>query len=61
VVAFFRAYGDEGSLDEVLPGLSIRRVTSAMRTREILVFLTADSSYRMDRVAARCTRRSRTK
>jgi hypothetical protein len=52
VVAFFRAYGDEGSLDEILPSLSIRRVTSALRTREVLVFLAAESSYRMDRVAA---------
>jgi len=52
VVAFFRAYGDEGSLDEVLPTLSIRRVTSPLRTKEVLVTLAAESSYRMDRVAA---------
>ena len=52
VVAFFRAYGDEGSLDEILPTLSVRRVQSALRTKEILVFLGAESSYRMDRVAA---------
>jgi len=52
VVAFFRAYGDEGSLDEVLPTLSIRRVTSPLRTKEVLVMLAAESSYRMDRVAA---------
>jgi hypothetical protein len=52
VVAFFRAYGDEGSLDEILPTLSVRRVQSALRTKEMLVFLGAESSYRMDRVAA---------
>jgi hypothetical protein len=52
VVAFFRAYGDEGSLDEVLPTLSIRRVISPLRTKEVLVTLAAESSYRMDRVAA---------
>ena len=52
VVAFFRAYGDEGSLDEVLPTLSIRRVTSPLRTKEVLVTLAAESSYRMDRIAA---------
>jgi hypothetical protein len=52
VVAFFRAYGDEGSLDEVLPTLSIRRVISPLRTKEVLVILAAESSYRMDRVAA---------
>jgi hypothetical protein len=52
VVAFFRAYGDEGSLDEVLPSLSIRRVVSPLRTKEVLVLLAAESSYRMDRLAA---------
>ena len=52
VVAFFRAYGDEGSLDEVLPTLTIRRVISPLRTKEVLVTLAAESSYRMDRVAA---------
>jgi hypothetical protein len=52
VVAFFRAYGDEGALDEVLPTLAIRRVVSPLRTKEVLVTLAAESSYRMDRVAA---------
>lgn len=52
VVAFFRAYGDEGSLDEILPSLAIQRVVSALKTREIVVLLAAESSYRMDRVAA---------
>ncbi len=52
VVAFFRAYGDEGSLDELLPSLSIQRVVSALKTREIVITLAAESSYRMDRVAA---------
>ncbi len=52
VVAFFRAYGDEGSLDELLPSLTIQRVVSALKTRELVVTLAAESSYRMDRVAA---------
>ncbi|UJR84315.1 hypothetical protein [Sandaracinus amylolyticus] len=52
VVAFFRAYGDDGSIDEILPSLSIRRVITPLRTRELLVMLAAESSYRMDRVAA---------
>ncbi|MDQ3037377.1 MAG: hypothetical protein M3Y87_33590 [Myxococcota bacterium] len=52
VVAFFRAYGDDGSLDDILPSLSIRRVITPLRTRELLVLLGAESSYRMDRVAA---------
>lgn len=50
-VAFFRAYAEEGSLDELLPTLTIERVISALKTREILVSMGAESSYRMDRVA----------
>ena len=52
VVAFFRAYGDDGSLDEILPTLTVQRVISPLKTREIIVTLAAESSYRMDRVAA---------
>ncbi len=51
LVAFLRAYGDEGSLDEILPSLEIRRVVTSLRTREILLFVQAESSYRMDRIA----------
>lgn len=50
-VAFFRAYAEEGSLDELLPTLTIERVISALKTREVLVTMGAESSYRMDRVA----------
>lgn len=50
-VAFLRAYGEEGSLDELVPGLAIRRVITPLRTREILLSVIAESSYRMDRVA----------
>lgn len=52
VVAFFRAYGEDGALDEIVPSLSIRRAVTPLRTRELLVLLGAESSYRMDRVAA---------
>lgn len=52
VVSFFRAYADEGSLDEILPALAIQQVVSALRTREVIVTIAAESSYRMDRVAA---------
>jgi hypothetical protein len=52
LVAFLRAYGDEGSLDELLPTLSIRRVVTPLKTREILLFCAAESSYRMDRIAS---------
>ncbi len=52
VIAFFRAYGDGGSLDELIPSLSIQRVVSPLKTREILITIAAESSYRMDRVAS---------
>jgi hypothetical protein len=52
LVAFLRAYGEEGSLDEILPSLSIRRVVTPLKTREILLLLASESSYRMDRVAS---------
>ncbi len=50
-VAFFRALGDGGTLAELIPSLAIRRVVTPLRTREIVVSLAAESSYRMDRVA----------
>jgi hypothetical protein len=52
LVAFLRAYGEEGSLDEILPSLSLRRVVTPLKTREILLLVAAESSYRMDRVAS---------
>lgn len=52
LVAFLRAYGEEGSLDELLPTLSLRRVITPLKTREILLLCGAESSYRMDRVAS---------
>lgn len=52
LVAFLRAYGEEGSLDELLPSLSLRRVVTPLRTREILLTCAAESSYRMDRIAS---------
>lgn len=51
LVAFLRAYGDEGSLDEILASLELRRVVTPLRTREILLSVQAESSYRMDRIA----------
>ena len=51
LVAFFRAYGDEGSLDELLPTLTIRRLITPLRTREVMLSVLAESSYRMDRIA----------
>ena len=52
LVAFLRAYGEEGSIDELLPTLKIRRVVTPLRTREILLICGAESSYRMDRIAS---------
>lgn len=52
LVAFLRAYGEEGSLDELLPSMTIRRVVTPLKTREILLMCAAESSYRMDRLAS---------
>ncbi|MGE0785029.1 MAG: hypothetical protein AB7S26_05020 [Sandaracinaceae bacterium] len=52
LVSFLRAYGEEGSLDELLPSLTIRRVVTPLKTREVLLGCSAESSYRMDRIAA---------
>ena len=52
LVAFLRAYGEEGSLDELLPSLDLRRVVTPLKTREILLSCAAESSYRMDRIAS---------
>jgi hypothetical protein len=52
LVAFLRAYGEEGSLDELLPTLVIRRVVTPLQTREVLLTVGAESSYRMDRIAS---------
>jgi len=51
LVAFLRAYGDEGSIDELIPSLEIRRLVTSLKTREILLTVQAESSYRMDRIA----------
>lgn len=51
LVAFLRAYGDEGSLDELIPSMEIRRLITPLRTREIMLSVQAESSYRMDRIA----------
>lgn len=52
LVAFFRAYGEDASLDELLHGLSVYQVLTPLRTRETVVQLNAESSYRMDRVSS---------
>lgn len=52
LVAFLRAYGEEGSLDELLPTLRLRRVVTPLKTREVLLTCGAESSYRMDRIAS---------
>ena len=51
LVAFLRAYGDEGSLDELLPSLTLQRLITPLKTRELLLSVHAESSYRMDRIA----------
>ncbi|MCS6857489.1 MAG: hypothetical protein NZM37_07250 [Sandaracinaceae bacterium] len=48
---FFSAWSTDGSLQESLASLEIRRLRSLQRTYEIGVFFAVESSYRMDRVA----------
>ncbi len=52
LVAFLRAAGEEGALDELLDSLRIVQVISPLRTRELVVEVQANSSHRMDRLAA---------
>ncbi len=54
LVAFLRAYGEEGSLEELLASIEIQRLVTPLGTREILLSVDADSSYRMDRIAGLC-------
>jgi hypothetical protein len=52
LVAFLRAYSDEGSLDELLPSMEVRRLVTPLKTRELMLSMQAESSYRMDRIAS---------
>jgi hypothetical protein len=52
LVAFLRAAGEEGALDELLDSLRIVQVISPLRTREFVVEVQSGSSHRMDRLAA---------
>lgn len=51
LVAFLRSYGEEGSLDELLPSMELHQLRTPLRTRELLLSVNAESSYRMDRIA----------
>ncbi len=51
LVSFLRAYGDEGSLDELVSTLGMRQVVTPLHTHEIVLTVGAESSYRMDRIA----------
>lgn len=51
LVAFLRAYGEQASLDELLPGLRIERLVTPLRARELALSIQAESSHRLDRVA----------
>jgi hypothetical protein len=53
VVAWFRLYSSESSLDELLPGMLILQMRTPLQSREMVVRIPATSSYAMDR-AARC-------
>ncbi len=52
LVAFLRAAGEEGALDELLDSLRIVQVISPLRTREMVIEVQSSSSHRMDRLAA---------
>ena len=51
LVAFFRIYSEQASLDELLPSLHIWRVRTPVAAHELLVVFAAESSYRADRAA----------
>jgi hypothetical protein len=52
LVAFLRASGEEGALDELLDSMRILQVLSPLRTREMVVEVQSASSHRMDRIAS---------
>jgi hypothetical protein len=51
LVGFFRVFGDEASLDEILPKLRIEEVRSTTGGRQFLVLFGASSSYLADRAS----------
>ena len=51
VVAFLRAYGEDSTLDDLVPSLEIRRLVTPLKTREVMLSVASESSYRMDRIA----------
>ncbi|MCP4444527.1 MAG: hypothetical protein GY811_04175 [Myxococcales bacterium] len=55
VVSWLRLYSAEASLDEILPAMQIMRVRTPLQSRELLLRISATSSYLMD-AAARCAR-----
>jgi len=52
LVAFLRAYAEQDSLDELLVSLKIRQLVTPLKTREAMLSCTAESSYRMDKLAS---------
>lgn len=52
LVSYFRVYGDQDSIDELLPTLKISQVKTQLGTREFVVAFAVSSSYQMDRCAA---------
>jgi hypothetical protein len=51
LVSYFRVYGDQDSIDELLPTIKIRQVKTPLGTREFVVSFAVASSYQMDRCA----------
>jgi hypothetical protein len=51
VVAFFRVFGAENNLNDMLSGLRISRVTTPLKTQEFVIFFPAANSYLLDQAA----------
>lgn len=51
LVSFYRVYGDQDSIDELLPTMKITQVKTPLGTREFVVSFAVSSSYQMDRCA----------
>ncbi len=55
VVGWLRLYGDEDSLDDLLPGMKLVRARTMLESRAFVLFIPAATSHVLDR-AARCAK-----
>jgi len=52
LVAFLRAYAEQASLDDLLASLQLKQLITPLKTREVMLSVSAESSYRMDLLAS---------